>query len=268
MTSCRLTRVLFPLLTLVVLCAASSAYAGLFRAYLSAAGNDANPCTLQKPCRLLPAALVAVSDSGEIWMMDSANYNVSQVVVDKSVTILAVPGALGSLIATNGMNALFISASGVNITLRNLVIAPLGLSNNGIEVIAPGELHVEGCTISGMAGSGIAVLALGFATKVTITNTVLRGNSDKGFYAGGGVDAVLDGLHIESNNIGIYVEPQQPLIGPVVTINNSVFAHNTTGAFIMPPAVIYTRQNNTFSLNSTDVTGLGGFGALTPLGAK
>ena len=32
---------------------ASVAHAQLFRAYLTADGNDANPCTLPQPCRLL-----------------------------------------------------------------------------------------------------------------------------------------------------------------------------------------------------------------------
>ena len=80
----------------------ATAQAGLFRSYVSSAGNDANPCTLSAPCRLLPAALVAVNDGGEIWMLDSANYNTGPVNIDKSVTILAIPGAVGSVLAIGG----------------------------------------------------------------------------------------------------------------------------------------------------------------------
>lgn len=57
------------------------AQAQLFRAYLDPSGLDSNPCTLTSPCRLLPAALAAVSTGGEIWMLDSANYNVGPVSV-------------------------------------------------------------------------------------------------------------------------------------------------------------------------------------------
>ncbi len=78
---------------------------GLFRAYLSQNGSDTNPCTLPAPCRLLPAALAAVKDGGEIWMLDSANFNVGVVDIAKSVTILAVPGALGSVVANNAMRS-------------------------------------------------------------------------------------------------------------------------------------------------------------------
>ena len=91
-----------------------AASAGLFRAYLSVNGNDGNPCTVQQPCRLLPAALVAVNDGGEVWMLDSANYNTSTVNINKSVTILAVPGALGSVVA-NGSDAIVINTAGVGV---------------------------------------------------------------------------------------------------------------------------------------------------------
>jgi hypothetical protein len=79
--------------------ACASAHAQVFRAYLDASGSDANPCTLAQPCRLLPAALAAVASGGEIWLLGSANYNSGPVAIGKSVTILAVPGAVGSVVA-------------------------------------------------------------------------------------------------------------------------------------------------------------------------
>src|SRR5690606_36180957 len=89
----------------------------IFRAYLSA-GNAANPCTLQAPCRLLPAALAAVDDGGEIWMLDSANYNTAPVTIEKSVTILATPGAVGSVVSAGG-SAITVSGDAARVTLRN-----------------------------------------------------------------------------------------------------------------------------------------------------
>src|SRR3954471_13758221 len=80
----------------------SFAHALLFRAYLSVTGSDGNPCTVAAPCRLLPAALNAVANDGEIWILDSANFNTTTVNVTKSVSILAVPGAVGSIVATGG----------------------------------------------------------------------------------------------------------------------------------------------------------------------
>ena len=61
----------------------AAAQAQAFRTYLSGSGNDANPCSLVAPCRLLPAAMAAVIDGGEIWMLDSANYNSGPVNVEQ-----------------------------------------------------------------------------------------------------------------------------------------------------------------------------------------
>ena len=80
----------------------TAAQAQLFRSYVAPVGNDGNPCTLASPCRLLPAALAAVINGGEIWMLGSANYNTGPGTIYKSVTILAVPGALGSVVAIGG----------------------------------------------------------------------------------------------------------------------------------------------------------------------
>jgi len=92
----RRLRTLLGAACLLSLLVAPGAGAQLFRAYVSQNGNDNNPCTLQLPCRLLQPALAAIKDGGEIWMLDSANYNTSPVAIGKSVTILAIPGALGS----------------------------------------------------------------------------------------------------------------------------------------------------------------------------
>src|SRR6187402_2750686 len=105
-----------------LLLAAGAAHAQIFRAYLASDGSDANPCTLAQPCRLLPAALTAVAGGGEIWMLDSANYNTGTVTIGKSVSILAVPGVVGSIVALNGGAAISITAAGLKIALRNVAI--------------------------------------------------------------------------------------------------------------------------------------------------
>ncbi len=152
----------------------ATAQAQLFRAYLAPSGDDMNACTLPAPCRLLPAALAAVADGGEIWMLDSANYNTGPVNITKSVTILAVPGALGSVLATGG-NAINIATAGVKVALRNLVIVPQpGMGGTGgINMIAGASLTVENCLIANLPGTGISVTT---AASVRVTDTTIRGN--------------------------------------------------------------------------------------------
>ena len=174
-----------------------SAQAQLFRAYLAPDGSDANTCTLQQPCRLLPAALNAVASGGEIWMLDSANYNTGPVNITKSVTILAVPGALGSVVATGG-DAINIATGGVSVALRNLVIVPLlgGGGLGGINMTAGNSLVVENCLLAGVAGVGIAVTT---AATVRITDATIRGGSNEAVLLAEGATATLTRVTLVDN---------------------------------------------------------------------
>ena len=157
----------------------ATAQAQAFRTYLAPTGSDANPCSLSAPCRLLPAALAAVADGGEIWMLDSANYNTAQVNIAKSVSILAVPGTLGSVVATGaGGYAINIFVPGVKVVLRNLVIVPLpgGGGTNGVVMTAGNSLTIENCVIADMPASGIFV-GTGTTANVQVTDTTIRGNN-------------------------------------------------------------------------------------------
>ena len=202
--------------------------AGLFRAYLSVKGDDLNSCTVQAPCRLLPAALDAVADGGEIWIMDSANFNTSQVNIGKSVTILAIPGAVGSLVSTGGGNAIYVNAAGAKVALRNLVIVRIGTGNDGVGFNGGDSLTVEDCEIANMSASAIS--AYDTAAKVTVKNTVLRSNNI-GFYARGPVVASLDGVHSDGNTTaGVYLDSGAGT-GPTVGITNSFLRHNQEGVY-------------------------------------
>ena len=206
------------LVLMLALGAASGASAGLFRSYLSLNGNDGNPCTLPQPCRLLPAALSAVNAGGEIWMVDSANFNVGPVNITKSVTILAIPGALGSIVA-NGGDALVISGAGIKVTLRNLVLLNLSAGANGINFSQGAELTVEESEIYGMPSNGVYAHAPG--GTLAIKNTVIRDNALLGVNITGLVTATLDRVHLLTNgNAGLGA-----LSGAKVTISDSVVAN-------------------------------------------
>ncbi len=183
-----------------------AAQAQAFRTYLASAGLDSNPCTLAAPCRLLPAALAAVAAGGEVWMLDSANYNSGPVAITRSVTILAVPGALGSVVATNG-NAIVIATAGIEVALRNLVIVPLpgAGGTNGIYMTAGDSLTVENCVIANLPQSGIDVST---PAVVRITDTILRDSVANGVLIQGGARATITRTRISGmgvdTGIGVY----------------------------------------------------------------
>jgi hypothetical protein len=158
-----------------------SVHAQLFRAYLSSTGSDSAPCTLAAPCRLLPAALAKVASGGEIWMLDSANYNTSTVYVSKSVSILAVPGAVGSLVAPDLGGALSVvfdvAASAVTLSLRNVVLVPLpgaGPTAFGVDMRVDSTVIIEDSVIAGFANG---VYAQGHG-KVRIVNSTFSNCTD------------------------------------------------------------------------------------------
>ncbi len=151
---------LFPQCLLALVAASfacGTAQAQSFRAYLASTGSDANPCTVAMPCRLLPAALNAVADGGEIWILDSANFNAGTVNIAKSVSILAIPGQMASLLAVSGNPALSVSTPGVKVGLRNLVIAKNANDPgpNGLEIANAAMVSVEDCLFANLTGYGI-----------------------------------------------------------------------------------------------------------------
>jgi hypothetical protein len=179
---------------------ASTAHAALFRSYLRSDGGG-TACTLQAPCRLLDAALAAVQDGGEIWMLDSANFNTSTVVITKSVKIFAIPGALGSVVGLNG-DAIYIDTSG-DVTLRNLQILNFGGGLNGISVVNASAVHIEKTSIDGFSTANSSCIHVDSANTVRlyVDDSFLRhctvGVSVLGNNAANRTSAVLDNTRIE-----------------------------------------------------------------------
>jgi hypothetical protein len=187
---------------LVLACFLSlAAQAQIFRAYVSSTGNDANACTLQAPCRLLPAALAAVADGGEVWMLDSANYNTATVNISKSVTILAIPGAVGSIVSTGGGDAILVSGSSIVVNLRNLVVVALGSSAAGITFGNGQTLTVAGCDISNVAP---AIFAEAPGSSVMVVDTVIR-NASTGIRVSSTANAMIDHVRISGGITGVHV---------------------------------------------------------------
>jgi hypothetical protein len=202
------------MLLAVFLLAASAAQAQVFRAYLASYGNDTNPCSITAPCRLLPAALNAVQDGGEVWMLDSANFNSGTVAISKSVSILAVPGQLASIVTLAGAPALALPQANVKVALRNLLIADN--ANNpgvqGIYITANVTLSIEDCIFANLAYEAIYadVYNVVNTSSIHIKNTVFRNV--------GGIRGNIYWVAVRAGN------------GPTVSIMSSQFL--TTGGVL------------------------------------
>jgi hypothetical protein len=239
----------------------ATAHAQLFRAYLAPTGVDTNPCTLPAPCRLLPAALAAVANGGEIWMLDSANYNATQVNINKSVTILAVPGAVGSVVSAGGNAITVVTAS--KVVLRNLVIVPLpgagGVSGVAVPV-AGSTLVIEDCVIANMPGSGVRVVS---DSDVRITDSVIRGN-DSGIFITAGNVGVTRSTISGNTTQGVFVYITAAGTTTVVDVAASNMDGNSQGflAFIDNVAATVRASVHDSRINRNATNGLGSNGGI------
>jgi hypothetical protein len=224
-------RILLRIALGALLFAAAAANAQLFRAYLASDGNDANACTLAAPCRLLPAALTAVASGGEIWMLDSANYNSGTVTIGKSVAILAVPGVVGSLVALNGGPAIEITAASLKIALRNVVIGPVAGATpgtSGIVMTGASRLTVENSVIANLPVFGIFVQNL---ATLRVVDTILRNNGGHAVWLENGARAVISGTRILDNAYGVLAQCSQPGLTTLAVISDSAISGNTEGVY-------------------------------------
>ncbi len=214
-------------LSLAVLMASGSAHA-LFRTYLSVNGNDANPCTVVAPCRLLPAALAATDVGGEVWMVDSANFNTAPVVITKSVTIQAVPGVLGSVVGNNG-NAFTIATAGVEVTLQNLNILNFFFGDIGVHVNNAKSVTIINCNIFGFTGAGglgIWVNPGANAPKLTVIGTTIRKNVHGIVVAGNGRATITRTQFVGNSGAAVWSNAGSGT--SVVHVNDSVATGNGT----------------------------------------
>jgi hypothetical protein len=244
----------------------AAAHAQLFRAYLAPGGSDANPCTLPQPCRLLPAALAAVASGGEIWMLDSANYNTGPVDIAQSVTILAVPGALGSVLAIGG-NAINIAGTGARVALRNLVIVPLpgGGGTNGIVLTNGAGLTVENCLIANLPGVGIFVNT---PAAVRVTDTTIRDNGVHGLSLLEGARATLTRATISGNTtFGVFVAGSGAGTVTTADIADSTVDGNGSGGVIARSSNASAELRVSVHASRVVRNGAEGVGAQSDLGA-
>jgi hypothetical protein len=250
-----------------------SAHAQLFRTYVDSTGSDANPCSLTAPCRLLSAALAAVTSGGEVWMLDSANFNTGTVTINKSVSILAVPGVVGSLVATGGP-ALSIPATGIVVALRNLVIVPFPGSGsfNGIEMTGFSRLTIDHCLIANLQGDGVKLTGNG---RVKIIESVLRDNTGYALSLNNGPTGEVAASHLLSNGAGVLVNTNvaAKFTGATIVDTNisggfqTVFASAQGASAIAQINVVRSAINGTTYALDSETVGTGATALITVSGS-
>jgi parallel beta helix pectate lyase-like protein len=195
----------------VTLVVVSAAQAQVTRTFVSAVGDDLNPCSRTAPCKTFSAALGKVAKDGEIDVLDPGGYG--SVTITKSVYINGTHGAgYGGLVYTSG--------NGININITDI-----GDTRKAVRLRA---LDING-TSTGL--SGVSIIA---ANNVWIEDSVIDGNSGDGTSSGMGIkmnltsscNLLVSDTMIHKNTVGIRVTTTSGFA--VANIRNSNIEGNGT----------------------------------------
>ena len=229
----RHTLLRFASLIIFTLAGTALAYAQPQRTFVSAQnGNDANTvnnCSVTQPCRNFNAAIGVVAAGGEVVALDSGGYG--STTISKAVTLTGPTGVYVAITAlTAGTSAILVSASSTDtVVLRGLTLTGLG-GNDGINVTSVGNLHIEGCVISGFTNVGIYVDLSADGSHIFVKDTIVRNNGNAGVYittSTGTVRASIDNCRSQRN--GSY--GFGAVSNSMVTINRSVASGNANAGF-------------------------------------
>jgi hypothetical protein len=230
---------MFATLVTVLGLAAPSAHA-IPRTFVSGTGSGAT-CTRAAPCATFQAAHDATDANGEINCVDAGEFG--RVTITKSITIDCA-GTAG--VIADSAFGISINTAGVVVRVRNLTIDGSNGAFNGITFATGAALIVENCVIanhttSTPGGSGIGIKfdpPAGVTAKLLVSNTLFS-NNHVGTSGGGmritvgpgSARAVLSGLRLENNAVGIQVQSVAGSGGGLaaVQVRDSVAADNSTG---------------------------------------
>ena len=256
----------------LVLCCAHAASAAT-QTFVSAKGDDANPCEHDKPCRTIAAALAQTDAGGEVAVLDAGEYGPFK--VTRSVKVTAGGGVYAGVTATAGDAVHVEPPTGSAVALRGLTITGKG-GERGISYLAPGPsregsetepggvtLHVEGCTVSGFSESGIAFRGHG---SLFVKDTTVRGNGGDGIgirpATSASIRATVVNSRLEKNVSGL-VAYSQGMVDVAVVARDTVAAGNKEGGFTSTGEGVRMQLHDCVSTNQPYGLTAAGAGRLT-----
>jgi hypothetical protein len=252
-------RIILPLTLLTAtLALALPAQASLTRTFVSAAGSDANPCTITQPCATFAHAYSVTAASGIIAALDPGKYG--PLTITGAITING--NGWAAITAPAAGNGITITAGASdNVALIGLEIDGAGAGYNGVVLNSAGSLTVTNCTVQNFVqngkdqttGNGVLMQPTTGTLAFTITNTTASNNGNVGisFLPASGspsANGVIDHVVADANSSGIVVNPGAATGGSiVVTVSNSIASNNGGG-------IIASGTSGTLKLSIDNVT--------------
>jgi hypothetical protein len=210
----------------LMLAFSSTSAAQATRTWVSAMGDDMNPCSRTAPCKTFRGAFAKVAPKGEINCIDPGGFGVLTITKPITIDCGFAPSILAS--ATTGI----IVDAGVSdtVTIRNLSINGAGGVGTdgitGISFLNGQRLQLENVKISNFTTAGIFVAAAG--SRVTMANvTIMHCGTGLQLNPAGraSVFAEITGAKFWNNTNGVNASGATTNI----TIRDSSIAMNTFG---------------------------------------
>ncbi|CAB4895205.1 MAG: hypothetical protein F2806_03310 [Actinobacteria bacterium] len=151
------------------------------RTWVSAFGDDANPCSRTAPCRTFAGAYPKTLTGGEINALDTGNFR--SLTIRKSITIDASP--VGGQVQPTGSSP-FTSLITVDVpATSDVILRGLNISSNltggacsyqattGLQITSARTVRIENSNIGGVSGNAINITPTSSPTKVLIKNSTI-----------------------------------------------------------------------------------------------
>jgi hypothetical protein len=233
---------------------AAPAHAQVTRSWVSATGNDGNPCSRTSPCQTFAGAISKTNPGGEISVLDPGGYG-SNLTITKAITING-EGTLASMLTGSGTAITVAAGASDQVILRNLSINGAGGGTTGIAVNS-GNVTIDKCFIYGftngfIGGFGILINASG-SLNVDIRDTALTNNSwGVGAQTSSGTVTVsVDNVHINAAANGVATLSG----GVLMSVRNSYIKNATSSAVSTPSgASTITLDHTMLTNNATAVS--------------
>jgi hypothetical protein len=185
----------FALAALATAACSAAAHAANIR-YISAAGSNANACTLAAPCRTLQRGINRTPAGGELRVLDSGFFGAAATIT-KTMTIIGNG-------ATISKGAITVDGAGAMVVLRGLVLNGWGADTTGISIARAAAVHIERCVIHGFTQHGIETQnGIEDGVAVFVLDSISRHNGGVGLFINPGASrTTVDNSRFESNGGG------------------------------------------------------------------
>jgi hypothetical protein len=242
---------------LFALCLATGpAEATVDHTYVSGKGTDTGGCvTPVTACRTFAYAIAQTSASGEIIVIDPANY--SPVTITNSISIVADGGGPAGIVLPTG-NAITINAgSAAVVNLRGLTLDGEGTAASGIVLNSAASLTISDCFARNFQNSGILLtpyptLHIFSKVNISILNSVMNNNGTglTVFGTGSGDTVVTVRKSVANYNVNGF-----SLSGVLLILADTMATGNTEYGILVAPITGDVTHSGVDSYGDNEING-------------